>query len=148
MSNGCTQGGEIASWKEELSNELNTIKERCHGLEKELDINNELMVVSKERYDSLEREFLLLKEDRDRLQQMVSQSSQKLALVAGQKENVLKEMNTEVHRRKSLEEEIKQFSAAFASRQRRLVSFHSNVKSKCENLRAEYEVSVPKSPGC
>ncbi|KAG7972164.1 hypothetical protein I3843_07G169400 [Carya illinoinensis] len=141
---GCTQDGETACWEEEL----NTIKERCHGLEKELDFNNQLLVVSKERYDSLEAEFQLLKEDKDHLHQMVSESSRKLALVADQKENVLKDLNTEVQRRKNLEEEIKQFSAAFASRQRSLVSFQNDVKSKCEKLRAQYLVSVPKSLGC
>ncbi|XP_035551391.1 kinesin-like protein KIN-7N isoform X2 [Juglans regia] len=141
---GCTQDGQTACWEEELSNELNTIKERCYGLEKELDFNNQLLVVSKERYDSLETEFQLLKEDRDHLHQMVSESSRKLALVADQKENVLKDLNTEVQRRKNLEEEIKQFSAAFASRQRSLVSFQNDVKSKCEKLRAQYLVSVPK----
>lgn len=145
---GCTQGGETACCKEELSNELNTIKERYDGLEKELDHNNQLLVVSKERYDSLEREFRLLKEDRDLLHQMVSESSQKLALVTDQKENVLKDWNTEVQRRSNLEEEIKEFSVAFASRQRSLMSFQSDIKSKCEKLRAQCLVSVPKSLGC
>ncbi|XP_041020030.1 kinesin-like protein KIN-7N isoform X2 [Juglans microcarpa x Juglans regia] len=145
---GCTQDEETACWEEELSNELNTIKERYDSLEKELDFNNQLLVVSKERYDSLETEFQLLKEDRDHLHQMVSESSRKLALVADQKENVLKDLNTEVQRRKNLEEEIKQFSAAFASRQRSVVSFQNDVKSKCEKLRAQYLVSVPKSLGC
>ncbi|KAF3963152.1 hypothetical protein CMV_012433 [Castanea mollissima] len=145
---GCTQGGETACWKEELSNELNTIKERYYGLEKELDHNNQLLVVSKERYDILEREFRLLKEDRDLLHQMVSDSSQKLSLVTDQKENVLKDLNTEVQRRKNLEEEIKQFSVAFASRQRSLISFHSDIKSNCEKLRTQCLVSLPKSRGC
>ncbi|KAK4559899.1 hypothetical protein RGQ29_008902 [Quercus rubra] len=145
---GCTRGGETACWKEELSNELNTIKERYYGLEKELDHNNQLLVVSKERYDSLEREFRLLKEDRDLLHQMVSDSSQKLSLVTDQKENVLKDLNTEVQRRKNLEEEIKQFSVAFASRQRSLMSFHSDIKSNCEKLRTQCLVSLPKSRGC
>ncbi|XP_075642982.1 kinesin-like protein KIN-7N [Castanea sativa] len=145
---GCTQGGETACWKEELSNELNTIKERYYGLEKELDHNNQLLVVSKERYDILEREFRLLKEDRDLLHQLVSDSSQKLSLVTEQKENVLKDLNTEVQRRKNLEEEIKQFSVAFASRQRSLMSFHSDIKSNCEKLRTQCLVSLPKSRGC
>lgn len=144
---GCTQEGETACW-EELSNELSTMKERYNVLEKELDFNNQLLVVSKERYDSLETEFQLLKEDRDHLHQMVSESSQKLALVADQKENILKDLNTEVPRRENLEEEIKQFSVAFASRQRSLVSFQNDVKSKCEKLRAQYLVSEPKSLGC
>lgn len=145
---GCTQGGETACWKEELSNELNTIKERYHGLEKELDINNKLLVVSKERYDTLEREFQLLKVDRDLLHQSISESSQKLALVTDQKENALNDLNTEVQRRKNLEEEIKQFSVAFASRHRSLMSFHSDVKSKCEKLRSQYLISLPNSLGC
>lgn len=148
MCLGCTQGGKTACWKEELSNELNTIKERYHDLEKELDINNQLLVVSKERYDTLEREYQLLKEDRDLLNQKISESSQKLALVTDQKENALNDLDTEVRRRKNLEEEIKQFSVAFASRHKSLMSFHRDVKSQCEKLRAQYLVSLPNALGC
>ncbi|XP_059460759.1 kinesin-like protein KIN-7N [Corylus avellana] len=142
------KGDETACWKEELSNELNTIKERYHGLEKELDLNNQLLVVSNERYETLEREFQLLKEDRDLLNQIISESSQKLALVTDQKENALNDLDTEVQRRKNLQEEIKQFSVAFASRHRSLMSFDSNVKSKFEKLRAQYLASLPNSLGC
>ncbi|XP_062164418.1 kinesin-like protein KIN-7N [Alnus glutinosa] len=142
------KGGKTACWKEELSNELNTIKERYHDLEKELDINNQLLVVSKERYDTLEREYQLLKEYRDLLNQKISESSQKLALVTDQKENALNDLDTEVQRRKNLEEEIKQFSVAFASRHKSLMSFHRDVKSQCEKLRAQYLVSLPNALGC
>lgn len=137
------KGGETALSNEELRNELNNIKERYHGLEKDLDINSQLLVVSKERYDTLEREFQLLKEDRDHLHQMISESSQKLALVAHQKENALNDLNTEVQRSKNLEEIIKQL----ASQQRSRMSFYSDVMSKCEKMRAQYLVSLPNSPG-
>lgn len=143
----CAQEGECLCWKEKLSNELNTIKEKCHGLEKDLDLNNKLLETSKERYGSLEREFQQLKEERDSLLNKVSESSQTLTMVTDQRENVLKDYNTEVEKRKNLEEEIKQFSAAFACRQKSLVSFHSDLKSKIEKLRAQNPVSVPKSLG-
>ncbi|KAL5777559.1 hypothetical protein ACOSP7_010485 [Xanthoceras sorbifolium] len=144
---GCALGGETTCWKEKLSNELNTIKEKYHGLEKELDLNNELLEASKGKYGSLEREFQLLQEERDSLLETVAESSQKLAVVADQKQNVLKELNSEVQRRKDIEEEIKQFSVAFASRQKSLVSFHSELKSKVDKLRAQNPVPVSKSLG-
>lgn len=147
MIKGCTQGGETTCWKEELSNELNTIKEKYDELEKELDLNNKLLDASKERYDSLELEYQRLKEDRDSLHKKVSESSQTLALVTNQKENVLKDLNAEVRKRKGLEEEIKQFGVAFACRQKSLVSFHSDLKSKLEKLRAQSPISAPKSLG-
>ncbi|KAH9699116.1 kinesin-like protein KIN-7N [Citrus sinensis] len=138
---------ESTCWKEKLSSELNTIKEKYHGLEKDLDLNNKFLETSKEMYDSLEREFRLLQEERDSLLNKVSESSQTLTMVTDQKENVLKDYNTEVEKKKNLEEEIKQFSAAFACRQKSLVSFHSDLKSKIEKLRAQNPVSVPKSRG-
>ncbi|TXG52562.1 hypothetical protein EZV62_021731 [Acer yangbiense] len=144
---GCALEEETACWKEKLSNELNTIKEKYNGLEKEVDLNNKFLEASKERYGSLEREFQLLKEERDSLIETVAESSQKLAVVTDQKENVLKDLNSEVHRRKDIEEEIKQFSVAFASRQKSLVSFHSELKSKVEKLRSQNPVPVPKSLG-
>ncbi|XVE95056.1 hypothetical protein REPUB_Repub02eG0063700 [Reevesia pubescens] len=142
---GCTLGGETASWEEKLSNELSTIKETYENLEKELDLSNKFLEASKERYGSLEREFQLLKEERYSLLKTVSESSQKLTLLTDEKENVLKDLNTEVQRSKDLEEEIKQFSVAFASRQRSLTSIHGEFKSKIEKLRAENPVSVHKS---
>ncbi|KAF3447469.1 hypothetical protein FNV43_RR12655 [Rhamnella rubrinervis] len=141
---GCAVGGETANWKENLSNELNTIKERCSDLEKELHCNNQLLDASKQRYDTLENEFHLLKKERDSLQKMFSESSQELALVTDQKENVLKDLNTEFQRRKDLEEKVKQFSVAFACRKTSLASFHSEFKSKIEKLRAQNQVSAPK----
>ncbi|KAK8601013.1 hypothetical protein V6N13_059241 [Hibiscus sabdariffa] len=114
-------------------------------LKQELDANNNLLEASKERYGSLEREFQLLKEERDSLQKSVSESSQKLTFVTDQKENILKDLNSEVQRRKDLEAEIKQFSVAFASRQRSLASIHGEFKSKMEKLRAENPVPLHKS---
>ncbi|PQP93468.1 kinesin-related protein 11 [Prunus yedoensis var. nudiflora] len=145
---GCATGGENACWKEKLSNELITIKERYHGLEEELDSNNQLLEKSKQRYDALEAEFQLLREERDSLHKMISESSQTLALATDQKENVLKDLNNEVLRRKDLEEKIKQFSVAFGCRKTSLMSFHSEFKSKIESLRAKNPASMPKSVGC
>ena len=141
-------GGETANWKENLSNELNTIKERYNDLEKELNCNNHLLDASKHRYDTLENEFQLLKEERDGLQKMISESSQELALVTDQKENVLKDLNSEFQRRKNLEEKVRQFSVAFASRKTSLASFHGEFKSKIEKLRAQNPVSAPKPLEC
>ncbi|BFG18222.1 hypothetical protein CerSpe_044970 [Prunus speciosa] len=145
---GCATGGENACWKEKLSNELITIKERYHGLEEELDSNNQLLEKSKQSYDALEAEFQLLREERDSLHKMISESSQTLALATDQKENVLKDLNNEVLRRKDLEEKIKQFSVAFGCRKTSLMSFHSEFKSKIESLRAKNPASMPKSVGC
>ncbi|XVF39773.1 hypothetical protein PTKIN_Ptkin01aG0059400 [Pterospermum kingtungense] len=142
---GCTLDEEAASWKEKLSNELNTVKEKYENLEKELGLSNKFLEASKERYGELEREFQLLKEERDSLLKTVSESSQSLTVLTDEKENILKDLNTEVQRRKGLEEEIKQFSVAFASRQRSLISIHGEFKSKIEKFRAENPVSVHKS---
>ncbi|KAM5565915.1 kinesin-like protein KIN-7N [Rosa sericea] len=147
-SQECTMGGDAACWKKKLSNELNTIKERHHDLAKELDSHNQLLKKSKQRYESLETEFQLLKEERDSLHKTVSESSERLLLVTDQKENIVKYMKEELQRRKDLEEKIKQFSVAFCNRKTSLMSFHSEFKSKVESLKAENVVSVPKSVGC
>ena len=148
MTKDSDLGGETAFSREALSSELNSIKERYNGLEEELNSSNRLLEALKERYVSLEREFLLLKEERDSLLQMISESSQRIELVSSQKENALKVLNSEVHRRKNLEGEIKQFTAAFAFRQRSLMSFHNEFKIKLAELRAQSSISVPKSLGC
>ncbi|TKY57917.1 Centromere-associated protein E [Spatholobus suberectus] len=101
-----------------------------------------------ERYENLERELLLLKVERDSLLQKFSESSEKLAMAESQKEIALKDLNTEVQRRKNLEGEVKQFTAAFASRQKSLISFHSDLKTKIEKWRIQTPISVPKSFGC
>ncbi|KAG8654829.1 hypothetical protein MANES_05G183300v8 [Manihot esculenta] len=142
-----TLEGETTS-KDKLSYELDSIKEKYNDLEKKLDLNNQLLEVSREKYTSLERKLQLLKGERDSLLETVSESSQKLALVKDQKENVLKDLNSEVRRRKDLEEQIKQFSVAFASRQRSFTSFQSEFKSKIEKLRSLDTVSASKSLGC
>ncbi|KAM7516964.1 hypothetical protein LguiA_006547 [Lonicera macranthoides] len=144
---GCTLGGEIAYWKEKLCNEVNSIKEKYQSLEKKLDTNNQLLEDSKERYHSLEKEFRLLLEEKDSLLKSVSNSSQRLAVVTEQKEKVFLDLNNEIRRRKDLEEEIKQFSVAFVHRQRSVVSFHSEFKSKIEKLKADKPVSIAKSLG-
>ncbi|CAL5349007.1 unnamed protein product [Camellia sinensis] len=143
----CTLGGEIACLKMKLGNDLNTIKEKYQSLTKELNTNTHLLEDSKERYHSLEREFHLLKEERDSLLQTVSSSSQTLEQVTNEKEKVWQDLNTEVQRRKDLEEEIKQFGITFASRQKSLISFHSDLRSKLENFKAQNPVSIPKSLG-
>ncbi|XP_021284617.1 kinesin-like protein KIN-7N isoform X2 [Herrania umbratica] len=139
------KGGATACWKEKLSNELNSVKEKYENLEKELDLSAKLLEASKERSGSLEREFQELKQERESLLKTVSESSHKLTLLSDQKENVLKDLNAEVKRREDLEEEVKHFSVAFASRQRSLMSIHGEFKSKIEKLRTENPVSVQKS---
>ncbi|CAJ1972785.1 unnamed protein product [Sphenostylis stenocarpa] len=101
-----------------------------------------------ERYESTERELLLLKVERESLLQKFSESSEILSMVSSQKENVLKDLNAEVLRRKNLEGEVKQFAAAFASRQKSLISFHSDLKTKIEKWRSQTPISVSKSFGC
>lgn len=100
-----------------------------------------------ERYESMGRELLLLKVERESLLQKFSESSEKLSMVSSQKENVLKDLNTEVLRRKKLEGEVKQIAAAFASRQESLISLGSDLKTKIEKWRVQTPISVPKSLG-
>ncbi|KAK4348559.1 hypothetical protein RND71_031314 [Anisodus tanguticus] len=143
----CTLGGEIACWKKKLDEDIKTIQEKYQNLEKELDLNNKLLAASRDRYNSLEREFHFLKEERDVLKQNVSSSSEKLELVTNQNKKALEDLNAEVKRRKDLEEEIKQFSAAFAFRQRSLISLRSDFESVIDNFKAQKPISVSRSPG-
>lgn len=126
---------------------FDAIKEKFHGLQKELDGSNQPLKDSKEKYSALENQFRALKEEKDSLLRAVSESTQKASLASEQKENVLKDLSAEIQRRKYLEEEIKQFSVAFAGRQKFLLSFHGELKSKLERLDSENKTSVPKSFG-
>ncbi|KAK6938551.1 Kinesin motor domain [Dillenia turbinata] len=143
----CMMGEESTCW-EDLSNELAEIKEKCKSLEKEMKLNNKLLEASKQSYQSLERDYYQLKGERDSLSQKVSNSCLELALVTDEKDKVLRDLELQVQRRKNLEEEIKQFSVAFASRQKSLMTFHSEFKSKIGTLKSQNPVSTPNSPGC
>lgn len=103
-----------------------------------------------ERYESMEKELLLLKDERDSLLLKFSESSEKFAIVSSQKENALKDLNTEVQRRKNLEGDLKQFIADFTCRQKSHISFHSEHKTKIDKWRDQttISISVLKSFGC
>ncbi|KAK6160589.1 hypothetical protein DH2020_003970 [Rehmannia glutinosa] len=140
-------GGQIACWKQAWENEAKTLKQKYSDLEKELEVSNQLLKVSEGKYRSLEREFHLLKEDKDAVVEKISTSSQTLEQITIQKEKALKDLNTEVRRRKKLEEEIKQFSIAFACRHRSITSFHSEFKSILDIMKAQNPISLSKSHG-
>ncbi|XP_010061633.2 kinesin-like protein KIN-7N isoform X1 [Eucalyptus grandis] len=138
-------GGEMAICKENLISGISAIKDKYNGIQKELDESNQLLGVSREKYCRLERDFQLLKEERDLLLQSVSESTSKVSLATDRRENVLRDLNSEVERRKNLEGEIKKFRMAFVGRQNSLASFQSEVRLKLEKMRDGSTVSVPKS---
>lgn len=138
-------GGEITSWKEKMINEVTSIKEISQSLEKKLENSNQLLDETKERCRTLENDFYLLTEERDSLLRTASDSSQRLAAVTDQKDKILQDLKSEIKRRKHLEEEIKEFSVGFLCQHRSRVSFHSEFKSRVENLKAQK--SIPKSLG-
>ncbi|XP_073021338.1 kinesin-like protein KIN-7N isoform X2 [Primulina eburnea] len=131
-----TLGGQIAYWKEAIENEVATIKQKYNNLENERDISNKLLEISEGKYQSLERELYLLKEDKEGLVQRISSLSQMLKLVTGQKDNAFQDLKREVRRKKNLEEEIKLFSIAFAGRQRSLNSFHDDFKAILDTMKS------------
>ncbi|XP_047976169.1 kinesin-like protein KIN-7N [Salvia hispanica] len=130
-----------------LENEVEDIKHKHNDLEKELEVKNQLLKVSEGKLHSLEKEFCIVKEERDTMLRRISSSAQILTQVTGEKDRVLKELNTEVRRRKKLEEEIKQFNAAFASRQRSVTSLQSEFKSLLETMKTQNPTSLSKSHG-
>ena len=146
-SKGCAEDDFL---KESLSIELRDVKQRCHGLEKELDSNNQRLELSKQEYDNLERELKLMKDERDSLRKMVSECVERLEMEKELKETALKELNNEIQRRRDLGEGIKRFSAAFTARHKSFMSFNSEIMSKTEELRTNNNwvvVPVPKSLG-
>ncbi|GER30026.1 kinesin-like protein [Striga asiatica] len=142
-----TLGGQIACWKQALENDMNTISQRCSDLGKELEFTNQLLKVSEGKYRSLETEFRLLQEDRDAALDKISNSSAMLEQISSQKDKALKDLNIELQRKKKLEEEIKQFSNAFACRQRSIMSFHSEFKSILDVTKAHNPTLLSKSHG-
>ncbi|KAK4800854.1 hypothetical protein SAY86_021341 [Trapa natans] len=145
-SKDCALEEELATCEGNLAAVFNVVKDKFHGLQKELDGSNQLLKDCNKKYCGLENQFRALKEEKDSLLQAISESTQKASLASEQKENVLKDLSAEMQRRKYLEEEIKQFSVAFSVRQNFLLSFHRELKSKLERLEAENK-PVPKSFG-
>ncbi|GAB2293750.1 hypothetical protein Dimus_027963 [Dionaea muscipula] len=130
-------GGESACWKERLSNELNAIKDKYVCLENNLDLDNQLLEISKAKYHDLERDFNLLNEERDALRQQLAESTRELARVSDKNETSLKHYESEAQKRKDLAQEIRQFSVMFASRQKSAACFHNELKSMIQSLRAQ-----------
>ncbi|XP_048503619.1 kinesin-like protein KIN-7N isoform X2 [Beta vulgaris subsp. vulgaris] len=144
---GINLGGEPACWKEKLSNELNTFRDKYISLEKDLDQNSQVLEESNSRYLKLEQEYQIVQQERDSLLDEVSKSSQNFTLVSEERETLLERYKSEVQKRKNLEQGIKQFSEAFASRHKSLASFHSDFKSRVEDLRSHNPVVVINSLG-
>ncbi|XP_010273488.1 PREDICTED: kinesin-like protein KIN-7N isoform X2 [Nelumbo nucifera] len=140
-------GGANASWMEKLGHELNAIKEKYQILDKDFNHNNKLLESFKEKCHSLERECSILKEEKTFLVQKLSKSSQKLELVTDQRDKLSKDLSLEVQKRKELEREITRFSLAFARRQKALMTFHGECKSKIEFLRTLSPGSKSKTLG-
>ncbi|KAJ0231520.1 Kinesin-like protein KIN-7N [Hirschfeldia incana] len=132
--NSHDKGQETGEMEEKLKSELSILTERYNKLEKELSEDKQLLKASRESHGRLEKEVQFLKEERDSLDAAISQSTQRLRVIASDKENALKDLNVEVKRRKEMEEEIKQISFAFSSRQKSLMSFHNEIKSKMQKL--------------
>jgi centromeric protein E len=74
----CTLGEEPASWKR--NGTMNLMLSRKNAM------SWRFLKVYRERYDTLERECWLLKEERDSSLEKVPESSKKLAVVVDQKE--------------------------------------------------------------
>ena len=121
------KGQEIAAVEEKLKSEVSIIKERYNEVEKELSLDKQLLEASRER--GWKRKYSFLKEKRDLA---ISQSTQRLT--ASDKENVLKDLNVEVKRRKEMVEDIKQISFTLATRQTFLMTLHNEIKSKMRKL--------------
>ncbi|XP_013607743.1 PREDICTED: spindle pole body component 110-like [Brassica oleracea var. oleracea] len=132
--NSHDKGQETGAMEEKLKSELSIVKERYNELEKELSLDKLLLKASRESHERLEKEVQFLKEERDSLDVAVSQSTQRLKVIASDKENALKDLKVELKRRKEMEEEIKLISFAFSSRQKSLMSFHNEIKSKMQKL--------------
>ncbi|KAJ9567621.1 hypothetical protein OSB04_003587 [Centaurea solstitialis] len=143
----CNLEQRIDCWKVEISGEIKLMKQRYESLEQERDTNNHVLEACKERIHGLERESQLLSEERDDLLKSVSDSSTRVASLTQQNEKILQDLRCEIQRRKDLEEEIRQFSIVYASRQRSLVLFHNDFKSKLDNLKAQSPFLLPKSCG-
>ncbi|XP_019174156.1 PREDICTED: kinesin-like protein KIN-7N isoform X1 [Ipomoea nil] len=144
---GPTLGEEIAHWKRKLEEEAVTIKDKCCSLEKELESSNQLLAASRERYQNLDKQFCALKEERDMLIQKATDSSQKIARLTDQREKFLQNYSVEEQRRKDVEEYIKDFSLAFARRQKTLMSLNCDFRSMIDNLKAQNPIPVSRTPG-
>ncbi|KAF8079579.1 hypothetical protein N665_1017s0002 [Sinapis alba] len=125
--NSHDKGQETAALEKKLKSELSIVKN-------ELSLDKQLLKASRDSHERLEKEVQFLKEERDSLDVAISQSTQRLRVIASDKENALKDLYVEVKRRKEMEEEIKQISFAFSSRQKSLISFHNEIKSKMQKL--------------
>ncbi|XP_047329333.1 kinesin-like protein KIN-7N [Impatiens glandulifera] len=132
--------------KERLDIELVKGKERFQNLSKELETINDVLEDSRERYECLLRDLELLKGDKDTLLYKVSSLSETISTMTNEKENILQNLNSEVLKRKNLEDDVKHFNVDYACRWRSFQAFQSQLSSEIENLKA-MKISVSKYLG-
>ncbi|XP_068654407.1 kinesin-like protein KIN-7N [Aristolochia californica] len=126
---------------------LEAIKERCQSLQRECSSSNQLLEASRERCHILEEECHLLREEKTSLIQNLSTSADNVALLAAQKEELLKDLNKALQKRKDMGAETRRLSQAFAHRQGCLATFHNEFKDKFEKLRMINSIMIPKESG-
>ncbi|KAL4181728.1 hypothetical protein AMTRI_Chr12g238850 [Amborella trichopoda] len=109
-------------------NSPQSLKENNELKDLNLELNNQL-VAAKEKRESLERQCKSLREERDSLLQFISKSTQNLAMLTSQKEEIAKVLSIELQRREALEEELRQFRTALSQR-------FTSFASTCHEIRA------------
>ncbi|XP_051123669.1 kinesin-like protein KIN-7N isoform X2 [Andrographis paniculata] len=133
-------GEQIACWKQALENEVKTIKQKYKDLEDELNVTNQLLKVSEGKYNSLEREFHLLKQDRDAALKSMADSSQMLEQITAQKEKALKDLSTEIKMRKTLEEDRDAALRSMADSSQMLEQITAQKEKALQDLSTEIQM--------
>ncbi|KAL5988290.1 hypothetical protein ACLOJK_036053 [Asimina triloba] len=130
---------------EECKAELDALKESYKALERQRSDNIQLLKASEERCLGLEKDCSDLREKQIVLMQNLHASNQSLALNTSQKEDLFKNLNAELRKRKDLDQDIRQFRLAFAQRQSSFMFFNKECKAKVEKMRALGLVPIPKN---
>ncbi|CAN1775923.1 Kinesin-like protein KIN-7N [Linum perenne] len=147
-SKGCCTLAEqtAANDKNELESELKRIKEKHNELVTTMEQNSKLLEVSRDKYSRLERDVQLLNEEKGMLVHRVSELRGEVDAAKNEKENVAQDLNSEAHKRRNLEAEIKQLSVAFAGRQKSFLNLDSEFKAKMEELRSLVQTGTVSKP--
>ncbi|XP_074590963.1 kinesin-like protein KIN-7L [Curcuma longa] len=109
---------------------------RCQSLATECDFIKQQLEASREKYNIMETECTLFKEENFSLFGALSLSKKENDQIRAEKEELLNQLNEEKQKLKELKEDIQRFSLAFVEKTGLQVALHTKLKEMSEKMKA------------
>lgn len=109
---------------------------RCQSLATECDFIKQQLEAPREKYNIMETECTLFKEENFSLFGALSLSKKENEQIRAENEELLNQLNEEKQKLKELKEDIQRFSLAFVEKTGLQVALHTKLKEMSEKMKA------------